>query len=595
MKKLLALILALAMSLSCLCSGALAAELSTEAPVEESSLSAEVFPEGESSAEEGEEELTVQEDSAEAEDTDESAPAQAENEEEALKPQAEAVYVLMNIPYSEFYKSELAEGSVDVVSAATAVKSRNKGLAGGSYHAAESQGVDGVVYPVKVDKSDLSGLTQVTDATSVTLSYNLRGTDMTDTLTGKDALIEAPAHAYYLLSEKPALSKTATKKDGKWSFTAVSGRAVTSEAELTMSTGGHHTFYEFNGPSVLAEGETLNAVVLTTADGKTYGLRHVTEIWRNGLQLGWDETDGYEGLSGATITKITYLTTEHKYEVTTNLYVPINVSFDLTVADALATAGRTTITSKLPADFQAEFAVKDHADFVVSGSSITFPTDAAIGAYTLSVTDKGGKYAPFDVTFELKSDKVLAVYDAKAKALVAAEGVSAEDFAAFIKGISTVTVNDQVYNASGRHAVVIVKEDGTLDLTAAGATESMAYQFDVHVPGYDSITFSIDQRKANPLKVTASAKSVKVKAVKKKAQVLSVLSVKKNQGKVTYSVTGGDAKSKKALSVNKKNGKVTVKKGTKKGKYTVKVKVAAKGNDSYTAGSKTVNVTVTVK
>ena len=46
---------------------------------------------------------------------------------------------------------------------------------------------------------------------------------------------------------------------------------------------------------------------------------------------------------------------------------------------------------------------------------------------------------------------------------------------------------------------------------------------------------------------------------------------------------------------NKKNGKFTVKKGTKKGTYKIKVKVTAKGNKTYKAASKTVTVKIVVK
>ena len=49
-------------------------------------------------------------------------------------PIASAGYVLMNIPYADFYKAELGEtGTVDAISAAT-LKYGNKGVAGGSYH-----------------------------------------------------------------------------------------------------------------------------------------------------------------------------------------------------------------------------------------------------------------------------------------------------------------------------------------------------------------------------------------------------------------------------------------------------------------------------
>lgn len=48
------------------------------------------------------------------------------------------------------------------------------------------------------------------------------------------------------------------------------------------------------------------------------------------------------------------------------------------------------------------------------------------------------------------------------------------------------------------------------------------------------------------------------------------------------------------LFINKK-GKIVIKKGTKKGIYKIKVKVTAKGNESYLADSKIVTVTIKVK
>ena len=48
------------------------------------------------------------------------------------------------------------------------------------------------------------------------------------------------------------------------------------------------------------------------------------------------------------------------------------------------------------------------------------------------------------------------------------------------------------------------------------------------------------------------------------------------------------------IKVNAKTGAITVPKGTKKGTYKVKVKVTAKGNKNYKAGSRTVTVKLTV-
>ena len=82
--------------------------------------------------------------------------------------------------------------------------------------------------------------------------------------------------------------------------------------------------------------------------------------------------------------------------------------------------------------------------------------------------------------------------------------------------------------------------------------------------------------KANPIKV--SGKTVKVKAGKKRTlKVGKVLKVKNAKGKVTYKKQSGNKK----VTINKKTGKVTIKKGLKKGTYKIKVKVTAAGNSQY--------------
>ena len=100
--------------------------------------------------------------------------------------------------------------------------------------------------------------------------------------------------------------------------------------------------------------------------------------------------------------------------------------------------------------------------------------------------------------------------------------------------------------------------------------------------GTEDCEFTI-AKAANPMQ--ASGRTVKVKAsdLKKKAKTIKAsraFSVKSPKGKVTYKKTGGSKKLKVA-----KNGKVTVKKGTKKGIYQATVKVKAKGNSNYEASS----------
>ena len=55
------------------------------------------------------------------------------------------------------------------------------------------------------------------------------------------------------------------------------------------------------------------------------------------------------------------------------------------------------------------------------------------------------------------------------------------------------------------------------------------------------------------------------------------------------------SKSSKALSINKKTGKITVKKGAKRGTLVAKVKVRASGNASYKPATKTVKATIVVR
>ena len=107
--------------------------------------------------------------------------------------------------------------------------------------------------------------------------------------------------------------------------------------------------------------------------------------------------------------------------------------------------------------------------------------------------------------------------------------------------------------------------------------------------------------KTNSLKVKGKTATVKgstkgKKGKLKKTRTLAVSKViafvKKGQGKMTYAKASGN----KRITINKITGKVTVKKGLKKGTYKVKVKVKAAGNTNYKASAwKTVTFKIKVK
>lgn len=108
---------------------------------------------------------------------------------------------------------------------------------------------------------------------------------------------------------------------------------------------------------------------------------------------------------------------------------------------------------------------------------------------------------------------------------------------------------------------------------------------------------------ANPLKIKAKTATVKYSKLKKKAQTLGTSKLikftQKGQGKITYTISSvkkGSKSFKSKITLNKKNGKATVKKGLKKGTYKVKVKVKAAGNSNYKASAwKKVTFKVKVK
>ena len=109
------------------------------------------------------------------------------------------------------------------------------------------------------------------------------------------------------------------------------------------------------------------------------------------------------------------------------------------------------------------------------------------------------------------------------------------------------------------------------------------------------IDWKIDKAN-NPLSIKGKTAAVKYKKLKKKNQKLAVTKVitftKKGQGKLTYTKASGNKK----ISISKTTGKVTVKKGLKKGTYKIKVKVKAAGNANYNASTwKTATFKIKVK
>ena len=146
-----------------------------------------------------------------------------------------------------------------------------------------------------------------------------------------------------------------------------------------------------------------------------------------------------------------------------------------------------------------------------------------------------------------------------------------------------------------------ISEDGIITVkkgTKAGTYEIIvrvtAAGNDLYKPGSKTVTVTIsviDDRSVQPMTVSTKTGYAKRTKLKSKSQsIKNTISVNNAQGKVTFSKVSGSDK----LTINKA-GTITVKKGTKNGTYTIKVKVKAAGNDQYKAGAKKVTVKVVVK
>ena len=406
-------------------------------------------------------------------------------------------YVLMNIPYDEFYKAELNENAaaVDAVSSATKNKTRIGTLAGGSYHVnPDGSDITGVTYPVRVKTSDLSGLKKVTDSDSVSITVKKSGKDETSTYTGREALFESASYSYYALSSTPSYYKEATLTDGKWSFGKATGAASEDTATIAkFKTSGHHADYEMKVESdKITKGQKVYAVVLTDTDGNTYGLHHVTEIWR-ATELGFESDSA---LVGKTISAVTYYTDDGviKLKLAEKLYVPhIAKDAKAEVAKFDADAKETTLTlSGFPEDFAQNVKVPDGMSY--ADGKIKFGS-ALPGSYTVTVSDAKGKYADVTASFTVSTSKAAAKYDASSVALKKADSAEDADFTNFLKNITSVKVGDKKYAATDKDAVTIIKKDGAIDEDAKSNNEALFADgkektLTVSAAGYPDLTFS---------------------------------------------------------------------------------------------------------
>lgn len=239
-------------------------------------------------------------------------------------------YVLMNIPYDDFYKAELKKNDVkvDAFTSATKQKTRSS-LAKGSYHVnSDGSDITGVTFPVKVsDISVLKDKKQIKDNASVSITTAIKGKETTTEYKGKDALFESDSYSYYVLSEEPSYYKELTVgEDGSFTFSAIEGKSAapeTKQVQAEFKTKSNHGDYQLKFDKtefksiINIDTDTVYGAVINTTDGTTYGLCHQENIWK-GYELAWStgyttESNGchlnsehFESMIGKTIDSVTY-------------------------------------------------------------------------------------------------------------------------------------------------------------------------------------------------------------------------------------------------------------------------------------------------
>lgn len=437
-------------------------------------------------------------------------------------------YVLMNIPYADFYAAESNNAGTDVVTSATKQKTRST-LASGSYHV-NSDGTDisGVTFAVKVGEGDIdwSKFTRVTDDSSVTITTSIKGKESTTTYTGKDALFESASYSYYVLpaGEVPANYKELTADtNGNLTFGAVEGKEATELANVTadFKTSSKYGDYEIDfknlreqmadadGNQATVYGAVVNAV---DAGGAVegYGMRAVENIWK-GKEIAWScglvtESHGsplssqyYKSMMGKTIKSVTFYTSTGTYTVAMDQYVPIkDADAAIKAEDASLDSANATVKADvtLPEGFDAKYQIDGQdvealAANARSSASVSFDASALKpGSHTLTAIDKKGTFADISTSFTATTSKLVASFDAANLKLIAANDATDEDLANYVGNITKVTVNGTAYSAQGRGAVKIFNADGSLNLAAAKQDGSLVfdangdYQVEVEATGY---------------------------------------------------------------------------------------------------------------
>ena len=238
--------------------------------------------------------------------------------------------VIMNIPYTDFYRAELdlpEDYEVDAVTSATDKVYLNTAAVGGSYHIDAADGTHsilGVSFPVKAEESMLTG-------------------DLFNEVGDAGILAGSPSYSYYVPETAPGYFKRLTVEDGKPVFDVVenfpeqTADQVTPVLEEVKGRRGDYKIklngFEFD---TAAEENNVFAVIVRTEE-QAYPLRHLENIFKgNELAINTGSSKlikgvnpvkpaNYASIVGQTVTEIDYYTSDGKYVFNASVALPDNL------------------------------------------------------------------------------------------------------------------------------------------------------------------------------------------------------------------------------------------------------------------------------
>lgn len=234
------------------------------------------------------------------------------------------------------------------------------------------------------------------------------------------------------------------------------------------------------------------------------------------------------------------------------------------------------ITIKSNDTFSIVFSFPDKVRFGVDKDYNFYPviyhssTEPSQSFFSEANSDDWKDMDNYEACFRIKGFANETTYDITGEEVVLSQnefvydGTAKKPEIVSIGGVALKEYEDYVVTSSE------AKNVGTYTLTIDGVG---------NYTGSTSATFKIIEG-TNTLFVKGKTATIKQSKLKnKKATILrsKVLEVTNAQGKLSYQKVAGDEK----ITINHKNGNVTVRKGLNKGIYKIKVKVTASGNNNY--------------